>query len=108
VSLCNQHDFCSDGAHAPRAQWLPSFNVVMYAGNQRSRDVIRQKVPCCVGVALRGVSCAHTRVVSRARTVQEFFLTHGRTTVHKFNVLLTTYEMVLRDSVGLCARVSVC
>jgi chromodomain-helicase-DNA-binding protein 1 len=52
--------------------WLPSFNVIMYIGNARAREIIRAK---------------------------ELWQPRGRKSfVHKFNVLLTTYEMLLKDA----------
>jgi chromodomain-helicase-DNA-binding protein 1 len=52
--------------------WLPTFNVIMYIGNARAREIIRAK---------------------------ELWQPRGRKSfVHKFNVLLTTYEMLLKDA----------
>ncbi len=52
--------------------WLPSFNVIMYIGNARAREIIRAK---------------------------ELWQARGRKSwVHKFNVVLTTYEMLLKDA----------
>ena len=53
-------------------RWAPDLNVVMYVGNRESRDIIRRT---------------------------EFYtapMGHQRPQL-KFNVLLTTYEMVLKD-----------
>lgn len=59
------------------AKWAPQMNVIVYMGNKLSRDIIRET---------------------------EFYLSgsgHAGRKRLKFNVLVTTYEIVIRDKVEL-------
>ena len=53
------------------AAWAPDLNVICYIGNSRSREVIRS---------------------------YELYAESGKGKKIKLNVLLTTYELVLRDA----------
>ena len=53
------------------AAWAPDLNVICYIGNSRSREVIRS---------------------------YELYAESGKSKKIKLNVLLTTYELVLRDA----------
>lgn len=109
-----------DGRAVEFEQWLPALNVVMYSGNQ----VRSSRTNKSTG---QQTNCASSSSAQRARDVireKEFFLAKGRCDqlsgvavsplialrlasgwVHKFNVLLTTYEMVLKDQVsGVVSR----
>lgn len=99
--------------------WAPDMNVVVYLGDVLSRKMVQMHLNVKMDLCFMYISCIdvcfvklifflYTHVIFcgfLVYKIRDFEWIHQQTKRIKFNTLLTTYEIVLKDKVTSYARV---